>query len=212
MFNQLCVVLVTDEMFRRTQKIEAWKPGAGDLIVSNWNSWVELLWLAYRCALSYTLKSCSHPMNSFDPVFVLPVPESVVQPATSTPSPISHTPGRRAGRTSMPEVSTSDKKPASQVPITGFHRVSLLTMLRETGRVPLYTAAGDATPLSLEEIRKASSRPVVVFPECTTSNGRGLLRFADLFRESLPVRHFNVFIMCVRYVVRHFLVGLGMTD
>lgn len=146
-------------------------------------------------------------MDSFDPVFILPVPESVVQPAASTPSPISYTPGRRSGRTSMPEVSPSDKKAAPQIPITGFHPVSLLTMLRETGRVPLYTAAGDAKPMSLDEIRKASSRPVVVFPECTTSNGRGLLRFADLFRESLPVKHFNVFIMCVRYVLRHFLVG-----
>ncbi|KAE9410374.1 hypothetical protein BT96DRAFT_952998 [Gymnopus androsaceus JB14] len=152
---------------KRGQVIEAWNPGSGDLIISNWNSWVELLWLAYR----------------FDPIFVLPVPESAVQPATSTPSsPISHAPGRRIGRTSMPDASASAKKPISQVPITGFHQVSLLTMLRETGR-----------------IRKTSNRPIVVFPECTTSNGRGLLRFADFFQESLPVKEFNVFIMCVRY-------------
>lgn len=41
---------------------------------------------------------------------------------------------------------------------------------------------------------------MVVFPECTTSNGRGLLRFAELFRDvSVPLTKFKVFIMCVRY-------------
>ena len=26
--------------------VEKWKPKAGDLIVSNWASWIEILWLA----------------------------------------------------------------------------------------------------------------------------------------------------------------------
>jgi hypothetical protein len=44
----------------------------------------------------------------------------------------------------------------------------------------------------------------VVFPECTTSNGRGLLRFADAFKgltSDIPVRGWNVWVMCVRQVV-----------
>jgi hypothetical protein len=54
-------------------------------------------------------------------------------------------------------------------------------------------------PCTLEEIRQAADRPIVVFPECTTSNGRGMLRFADVFKDySVPVKRFKVFIMCVR--------------
>ncbi|KAJ3999510.1 hypothetical protein F5050DRAFT_1804934 [Lentinula boryana] len=171
----------------RSQKLkDSWNPGAGDLIVTNWASWVELLWLAYR----------------FNPVFVLPIPESHVQKAFSiTPSPISSTPRRRSGRSSMPEVPSSSRTPSSQIEIIGFTPVSLLTIIRETGRAPPYVSVTKATkPRSLDEIRKTSDRPVVVFPECTTSNGRGLLRFATLFQQqSLPVKGWNLFIMCVRY-------------
>ncbi|KAJ3987196.1 hypothetical protein F5890DRAFT_1632694 [Lentinula detonsa] len=171
----------------RSQKLkDSWNPGAGDLIVTNWASWVELLWLAYR----------------FNPVFVLPIPESPVQKAFSiTPSPISSTPRRRSGRSSMPEVPSSSRNPSSQIEIIGFTPVSLLTIIRETGRAPPYVSVTKATkPRSLDEIRKTSDRPVVVFPECTTSNGRGLLRFATLFQQqSLPVKGWNLFVMCVRY-------------
>jgi len=53
---------------------------------------------------------------------------------------------------------------------------------------------------SLEQIRTSASCPIVIFPECTTSNGRGLLRFADVFvGTSIPVRHYQVFVMCIRY-------------
>ncbi|KAJ3537242.1 hypothetical protein NMY22_g5679 [Coprinellus aureogranulatus] len=70
-------------------------------------------------------------------------------------------------------------------------------MITSTGHVP--TASGAAPSSSIEEIRKAATRPIVVFPECTTSNGRGLLRFAKVFQMSVPVKGFNVFVMCVRY-------------
>lgn len=40
-----------DILFRRTAgQQEAWAPKPGDLIVSNWVSWIEILWLAFRCA------------------------------------------------------------------------------------------------------------------------------------------------------------------
>jgi hypothetical protein len=30
------------------QHLESWAPGAGDIIVSNWASWIEILYLAFR--------------------------------------------------------------------------------------------------------------------------------------------------------------------
>ncbi|KAJ4466494.1 hypothetical protein J3R30DRAFT_3663631 [Lentinula aciculospora] len=178
--------IVSKKRVRNQKSTDGWNPGAGDLIISNWASWVELLWLAYR----------------FDPIFVLPIPESSAQQAPSvTSSPISGTPGRRVGRSSMPDVPPSSRNPSSQIQIIGFTTVSIFTMLRETGRAPPFTSAiGVAKTRSLDEIRRTSDRPVVVFPECTTSNGRGLLRFANLYKQqSLPVKGWNVFIMCVRY-------------
>jgi 1-acyl-sn-glycerol-3-phosphate acyltransferase len=76
--------------------------------------------------------------------------------------------------------------------------MSLLGMLRTTGAVPL--SSTDASEYrSFEDIRNTADRPVVVFPECTTSNGRGLLRFAVMFpRLSLPVKDFNIYVMCAR--------------
>lgn len=77
-------------------------------------------------------------------------------------------------------------------------------MLSVTGCIPpfgIYPSSNAIRPL--EEIRKSARRPVVVFPECTTSNGRALLRFAHIFGESppsIPVRPYSIFIMCVRYV------------
>jgi hypothetical protein len=69
-----------------------------------------------------------------------------------------------------------------------------------TGNVPL-TPQGRSVR-SLEDIRSRADRPIVVFPECTTSNGRGLLRFAEVFKEySVPTKHFSVFVMCVRSVI-----------
>lgn len=72
-------------------------------------------------------------------------------------------------------------------------------MIRATGHVPPYNFGAPTS--SLEDIRQAANSPVVVFPECTTSNGRGMLRFADVFKGvSLPVKAYKVFVMCVRYV------------
>ena len=76
--------------------------------------------------------------------------------------------------------------------------MSLLAMIRATGSIPL-NSSSCKDYVSLEEIRSKADRPVVVFPECTTSNGRGLLRVADVFRGvNVPVKGFNVFVMCVR--------------
>lgn len=70
-------------------------------------------------------------------------------------------------------------------------------MVRATGGTPLSPSSGSFS--SLEEIRQSAERPVAVFPECTTSNGRGLLRFAHVFEGyNVPVKECNVFIMCTR--------------
>ena len=64
---------------------------------------------------------------------------------------------------------------------------------------PSVKGSTSAKPETLEEIRSRSDSPVVVFPECTTSNGRALLRFADVFGNvRLPVMQYKVFVMCVR--------------
>ncbi|TEB30146.1 hypothetical protein FA13DRAFT_1764628 [Coprinellus micaceus] len=144
-----------------------WNPKAGDIIVSNWVSWIELIWLAIR----------------FNPIFVLP--------ATS---PIAYTPGRRTG-TGSANIQQTARTPSPRIPIVGFRQVSLLQMITSTGHVPRASSSFD----SIEDIRKTARRPIVVFPECTTSNGRGLLRFANVFKMAVPVKGFNVFVMCVRY-------------
>ncbi|KII94745.1 hypothetical protein PLICRDRAFT_33557 [Plicaturopsis crispa FD-325 SS-3] len=173
------VQVVSRKRGRGAQNNEPWSPKAGDIIVSNWVSWIELLWLAIKC----------------NPIFVLPVAEP--QDVTSeTHSPITHTPGRRTG-TGSANIS-SVRAPIIRAPILGFHEVSLLQMIRLTGCAPPFPGA--APPRSLDDIRLRAKRPVVVFPECTTSNGRGLLRFADVFGAArLPVKGYKVFVMCVRY-------------
>jgi len=73
----------------------------------------------------------------------------------------------------------------------------LFKMITLIGHVPPFGISPKKT--TLEEITRTASRPIVVFPECTTSNGRGLLRFADVFHQDVPVKKYQVFIACVRY-------------
>ncbi|VDC02560.1 unnamed protein product [Peniophora sp. CBMAI 1063] len=165
---------------RLTRSTEPFNPGAGDIIVSNWMSWVELLYLAFR----------------FNPVFVLPV---ALAPDTAIVS--SSTGAQRIGRgtgTGSANVSTPSNRPAmKRSPIKGFRAISLLAIVRFAGHVPESTY--DGSMQSLESIRSTSGRPIVVFPECTTSNGRGLLRFAEVFTGiPVPVRKFKVFVVCFR--------------
>ncbi|RDB22460.1 hypothetical protein Hypma_010306 [Hypsizygus marmoreus] len=170
---------------RGQSETQSWRPRAGDIIVSNWVSWIELLWLAFR----------------FNPIFVLPVsdtiPASVHSSQTSVP--ITHTPGRRTG-TGSANIQSPRKVASVPIPIVGFRRVSLLSMIGLTGQVPSFGfSESGSSPSTLEDLRKAADRPIVVFPECTTSNGRGLLRFAKVFHQEVPVKNYQIFIMCVRY-------------
>jgi hypothetical protein len=133
--------------------------------------------------------------RSFDPIFILPVAPTP-QPVQTDTTPA---PGRHTG-TGSAAIAINKSGTMQRMPITGFHQVSVWKVLSSLGQTPSTNGLPLEGAKSLEAIRKAANRPVVVFPECTTSNGRGLLRFADVFDPSIsvPVREFKVFVMCVR--------------
>ena len=134
--------------------------------------------------------------NSFDPIFVLPV-----APKPSSAPTLAPTTGRHTGTGSAALKTLS----VPHTPLSGFHTVPLLRLLVLTGYTPASYDIPASGARTLEQIRKeakANGKAVVVFPECTTSNGRGLLRFAKgvFGGESVPVRGYGVWVMCVRYV------------
>ncbi|QRW16406.1 hypothetical protein RhiXN_04407 [Rhizoctonia solani] len=169
-----------------TATSDDWSPGPGDIIVSNWASWIEVLWLAVR----------------YNPQFVLPVCASPTLSATQTTAPA--TPGRRTG-TGSAQVSTASAARRQQ--ILGFRTASLLEMILATGHVPPYGSSTSTVMATIEDIRAQCDRPLVVLPECTTSNGRALIRFADVFVAGKgkhikhPVKGFKMYIMCARYAL-----------
>lgn len=133
---------------------------------------------------------------SFDPIFVLPLSNNPVEQRDMPPE--TRATGRRTG-TGSAAISLPTKPVARRANIVGFCKVSLLHIITSTGCTPLDASSGNYS--SLEEIRSSANRPVVVFPECTASNGRGLLKFADIFKDRpVPVRGYKVFVMCVRCV------------
>lgn len=137
--------------------------------------------------------------SSFDPVFVFPVPQSagIGNDAPRASSTISYSPGRRTG-TGSANISSPARKPMPRVPIHNeFVTVSLLRALRLTGHVPPYNMSA-IRPQRIEDIAKSCNRPIVVFPELTTTNGRALARFANVFQTNVPVTSFRLFLMCVR--------------
>ncbi|KAJ1309072.1 hypothetical protein OPQ81_004751 [Rhizoctonia solani] len=167
-----------------TSSIDKWSPGPGDIIVSNWASWIEVLWLAVQ----------------YNPQFVLPVCAAPAAPTTQNSVP--STPGRRTGTGSAQITAVSA---ARRQQILGFRTTSFLEMMFATGHVPPYGNSTSSITTTIEDIRAQSDRPLVVFPECTTSNGRALIRFADVFIAGKgkhikhPVKGFKMYIMCARY-------------
>jgi len=153
-------------------------------------SWVELLWLAFR----------------FDPIFVLPVTDPAQLDPDTSSTPTIQKPGRRTG-TGSAAISNSatfaskNRQLAPHAKVLGFKVVSLWSMITHTGRIPLKTSNDKEKHESLGEVRRRAHGPIVVFPECTTSNGRGLLRFADVFQHerNIPVKGYKIFLMCIRY-------------
>ncbi|BGP44903.1 hypothetical protein JCM10450v2_000718 [Rhodotorula kratochvilovae] len=80
--------------------------------------------------------------------------------------------------------------PTSSSKICGWRRVTLLSAILATGRLPETREGGE----TLDEALKNAVGPVVVFPEATTSNNRALLKLAELATpanaKSSPVRTF----------------------
>ncbi|KAF8897442.1 hypothetical protein BD779DRAFT_1667422 [Infundibulicybe gibba] len=137
----------------------------------------------------------------FNPIFVLPISDTSTLSMVSQPTtPITKIPGRRTG-TGSAAIQPPNRATSSRVPVLGFQEVSLLSMIRQIGQVPPFGPSYPGNYQPLEDIRKKADRPVVVFPECTTSNGRGILRFANIFQKNIPITSHQVFVMCVRFVI-----------
>lgn len=132
----------------------------------------------------------THVADRFNPIFVLPIPDSLPEVRQQAIQ------SRR--RTAIGSAEPLSKAIRSRIPIRGFREVSFLRMVSITGRVPPFGNLHLSDALPLEEIRRKSSKPIVVFPECTSSNGRGLLRFASVFCQTVPIKNYRVFVMSVR--------------
>jgi hypothetical protein len=110
-------------------------------------------------------------------------------------------------------LSRTDTPSSERIPILGFRQVSLFNLILNTGHVPPFSMRFPRSSVPLEEIRKNAGRPIVVFPECTTSNGKGLLRFADVFQGvKVPVKGYDIYVMCIRWVLLQYLKHLVRYD
>jgi hypothetical protein len=131
----------------------------------------------------------------FNPMFIIPIPEHDAPPmAPRSPAVIDSGRHVRAATRHMPQSSQQNG-----TSIIGFRESPLLSLITLTGHIPSH----GKTHASLEELRKKVDRPIIVFPECTTSNGRSLLRFANLFHQNTPVRDYRVFLICARSILFH---------
>jgi hypothetical protein len=153
---------------------------------------VSVAWLNFLC--------------SFDPIFVLPVPTVAPELPSTTSAPLAHTPGRRTGTGSAALSAPAARAASSRIALAGFRPAGLLAVLSSAGHAPPFAAAAAAggsagVSRSLVDICKAADRPVLVFPECTTSNNRGLLRFADVFPGAgVPCTAGpDLYLACTRY-------------
>ncbi|WVR06750.1 hypothetical protein IAU60_003785 [Kwoniella sp. DSM 27419] len=150
-------------------------PRKGDLILTNWTGYVDVLYLAFR----------------HNPTFLLPVfSDQTAQSAAKT--------GRHTG-TGSASITTSVPEP----PLLGYMPYSLSAMLTRTGSLPdRFSVAPKGLYKTLKEARRKEGRPVVLFPEATTGNGRALLRFAEGTLSEADVGGDNEGIVWIKFL-RH---------
>ena len=90
------------------------------------------------------------------------------------------------------------------VPQIRFECCSFTSYIREIALPPSKSSAATKNAEDIATIRSTAKRPMVVFPELTTSNGRGLLNFESVFgKMDVPVKGHKLFIMGVRLVFTH---------
>lgn len=170
--------LVHHSFDSRTRSNPSIAPKQGDLIVSNWTSYVELVYLAFR----------------FNPVFALPIHEPPQPSDQSSQSVTGRQTGTGSSNINLPSISAV---PAS--PLLGYLPVGLFDLIRFTGLTPAqYPSTQAGQLMTLERLCQQAPGPVVMFPEGCTTNGRGLLRFGkDLFGPEgweVPVRKRSVWV------------------
>lgn len=129
-------------------------PIGGDLIISNWTSYIDILYLAFK----------------YNPIFILPVFDQ-----SSVASPAMPTTGRHTG-TGSANIGNQLAQPSCM----GYVAVPFLRLILHTGNLP-----PTASP-TFPTVKKACStnRPVILFPEGTTSNNRAVLRLGkDVLKD-----------------------------
>ncbi|WRT66698.1 uncharacterized protein IL334_003659 [Kwoniella shivajii] len=133
-------------------QISTISPRKGDLIISNWTSYVDVLYLAFR----------------HNPTFLLPIFSPDISTSTAKT-------GRHTGTGSASINST-----LSQPPLLGYQPISIISLLAKTGSLPdTFDVPPKGMYKTLREARRKEGRPIALFPEGTTGNGRALLRFAE---------------------------------
>lgn len=154
-------------------------PRQGDLILSNHTSYIDVLLLS---AL-------------YNPTFLLPVFSAL--PAVPTTQPKY---GRSTG-TGSANISTA---PLPQPPALGYVKVPFWEMMARTGSLPPTAAVLPVGAYkTLKEARRKEPRPVVLFAEGTTGNGRAILRFGEGVLEEGDVggdQNGQVWVKYLKYV------------
>lgn len=164
-------------LFRRaaaafSSKGISFEPKAGDIILSNFSSWLDIVYAAVN----------------FNPVFLLPVVAPSSKPSTTAP-PVKASPARR--RNAGASVVTETNEQRQQQTTTsdtqrflGFERVTLWKAISHAGRTPLVYGKDATEYQDLSQLTKTAQGPLLVFPELVTSNNRGILRMAPIFAPS----------------------------
>ncbi|KDN52330.1 hypothetical protein K437DRAFT_243794 [Tilletiaria anomala UBC 951] len=157
------------------------KPTKGSIIVSNWSSWVDVLYISIL----------------FNPLFLAPVVAPSPTSAQSSPArsrensrSASNSPTTARRRNAGAEVVTeANNAPASLGPssrLLGFRKVSMWDMITASGETPMIRGDknGKQDFKDIETLARKADRPVCIFPELVTSNNRGLLRMNPIFPAS----------------------------